>query len=97
MNHLNPTIMQTLRPFMGSMGMFSNNPVADASAHFDALADTFTTDVTYLGIDFCVEVNRHSLNVVDLIETATGTDWFDELSGDAKRNISQLALKGSGI
>jgi len=91
---LHPTIAASLKPFMGSMGMFSNNPVADASEHFNRLADTFTTTVTYLGLEFDVEVNKHSRNVVDLIGP-NGYDWFYELSDDAKKNISRLAFAES--
>lgn len=90
MNNVSPTIMQL--DLVGGMGMFSNNQVADAADHFDRMADTFTTDVTYCGIDLCVEVNRHSRNAVDIVAVADGSDMYYEFSDMARQNIARLAI-----
>jgi len=93
---MHPTIAASLAPFMGSMGTFSNNPVADASDYNDKLADTFWTTVSYLGLEFDVEINRHALRCQDIIGP-DGVDWYYELSEQAHKNIARIAIKESGI
>lgn len=90
MNNVSPTIMQL--DLVGGMGMFSNNPVADAERHHDALADNFAAEVTYHGIEFYVEVNRHSRNVSEITQIDTGDCWYYDLSESALRNIANLAI-----
>ena len=74
-------------------GMFTDNPIRDASSHFDALADTFTAEITYHGIEFYVEVNRHSRNVAEITQVETGDCWYYDLSKSALRTISQMAFE----
>lgn len=94
MNNVNATIMQSIAPFMPCAwpGLMTNNPVADASAHFDALADTFDAEVEYLGITFYVEVNKHSRKASEITRVDDGTDWYYEFSDSARRNIAHLAI-----
>lgn len=90
MSNLNPVIAQALDPFPGSMGMFSANPVADASAHFDMQADTFTQQVNYLGLPLDVELSRSGNNIVSVFDQS-GNDWYPELSERALRKIVAMA------
>lgn len=92
MSNLHPVMAQALAPWIG----YSNNPVADAAKHFDELADTFTTTVEYLGIEFDVEVNKHSLRCQDIIGPG-GEDWFYEFSETARNNIARLAIHQEGV
>jgi len=88
--NLNPAIAASLRGFIPSS--WTANPVADASEHFDNLADTFSTDVNYLGLSLTVEVNRAG-HLVDVVATDDGTGWRDELSERALRKILALACE----
>ena len=90
MSNLNPVIAQALAPFIGSMGMFSANPVADASAHFDASDDTFTQQVDYLGLPLDVELSRSGNHIVSVFDQS-GNDWYPELSERALRKIVAMA------
>ena len=93
---LHPTIAASLAPFMGSMGTFSNNPVADASDYNDKLADTFWTTITFMGIEFDVEVSNHTLRCNDIIGPG-GEDWFYALSDDARNKIARIAIHQEGV
>lgn len=88
--NLNPTIASALAPFMGSMGVFSASPTADAEDHNDEAASTFFAEVDYLGLKLTAEVSL-SGQLVDVLETADGTCWYYELSESALRNILKLA------
>jgi len=91
-NNVNPTIAASLAPFFPAVWPnYSGNAVADAERHQDMLADTFTTDVHYLGVDFCVEINRHSRRVVDIVDS-NGDDWYYELSASALEAIARKAI-----
>lgn len=94
MSNLNPVIAQALAPFLGSMGMLSANPVADASAHFGMQADTFTTDLTYIGLSLCVEVNRHSRRLVDIVGP-DGADLYYEFSEKARQSMARMVLEAA--
>ena len=89
MSNLNPVIAQALTPFIGSMGMFSASPVADAESHFDMQADTFATDLAYIGLSLSVEVNRHSRRVSDIIGP-DGSNLFYEFSEQARTAMARM-------
>jgi hypothetical protein len=90
--NLHPVMVQALRGFMGSMGMYSSSPTADAEDHFDAAANTFEAEVEYLGLTLTAEVTQDG-RLVDLLQ-ADGTCWMEELSERALRKILFLAQEG---
>ena len=102
MNAVHPTLMDSMAPFMGgvfgtprSAGMFSNNPVADAADHFDALADTFDWMVNYIGLELDVTINKHTLRVQEIY--SDGECIYYELSEKARDNIARIAIRESGV
>ncbi len=93
---LHPTIAASLAPFMGSMGTFSNNPVADAEAHNDQQADTFDWEVRYMGLDMIVTINKHTLRAHEIYTEEEGCIYY-ELSDKARDNIAKIAIRESGL
>lgn len=91
--NLNPTIAASLRGYVPST--WTDNPAADAESHYDSL-DTFTTTVTYLGIEFDVDVNKHSLRCKEIFGPG-GDDWFYEFSENARNNIARIAIHQSNV
>lgn len=94
MKNIHPTIANTLTPFMGSMGMFSASPTADAEDYFDGLENTYTAEVDFLGLKLTAELNRGSDHLVDVLGE-DGTCWYELLSEKALRKIRTLALEAT--
>lgn len=95
MNAVLPTIFSS--PYMGSMGMFSNNPVADAEKHFDAEVDNyFTQQIEYIGLQLEVEVCVHSRRASQIF-SVSGDDLYYEFSEHARTRIARKAIMESGV
>jgi len=97
---LSPAVLTSGSPAsycnVGSMGCYSNNPVADAIDYYDALADdeasTQEVEIEYCGIELVVTLSRHQQNVFDMVTADSGEDMMSEFSEYAHSNIFKKAM-----